>query len=95
MKDTPFTDARPADAPSAALPGIATPEEVLQTLSAILRGEKGDKPADLLKAAEDLARHYGMLGAREEKSPVKPEIAGAIEAAMQALREEHDGSRGA
>ena len=70
-------------------PGIATPEEVLAMFTAMLRGEKGDKPADQMKAAENLAKHYGMLAPREEKATsVKPEIAEEIEAALRSLKEE-------
>ena len=66
--------------------GIATPEEVLETFTAVLRGENGEKPAEQMKAAENLAKHYGMLAPREEKTTsVKPEIAEEIEAALQSL----------
>lgn len=65
-------------------PGIATPEEVLATFTAMLRSEK---PAEQLKAAENLAKHYGMLAPRDEKATsVRPEIAEEIEEALRALQ---------
>ena len=70
------------------LPGIATPEEVLAMFTAMLRGEKGEKPAEQMKAAENLARHYGMLAPREEKATsVRPEIAEEIEEALREMKE--------
>ena len=66
---------------------IATPDEVLATLTAMLRS---DRAADQLKAAESLARHYGMLAPREEKAQPREKIAREIEAAIQSL-EDHDG----
>ena len=70
--------------------GIATPEEVLATFTAMLRGEK---PAEQMKAAENLAKHYGMLTPREDRAAVKPEIAEEIEEAMRSL-EACDGQDG-
>lgn len=66
-------------------PDIASPEEVLAAFTAALRGERGEKPAEQLKAAEHLARHYGILSQREEPTGAKPEIAADIEAAMRQL----------
>ena len=72
-------------------PGIATPEEVLATFTAMLRG---DRPAEQMKAAESLAKHYGILSPREDRAPVKPELAAEIEAALKALEEHRDGQDG-
>lgn len=60
---------------------IATPREVLETFTALMRGEK---PAEQMKAAETLAKHYGLLTPRED-AVVRPEIAQEIEAAMAEL----------
>ena len=70
-------------------PGIATPEEVLEAFTAMMRGGGDEKPSDQLKAAEQLAKHYGILAPREEKAAasVKPELAEEIEAALRALKE--------
>ena len=69
------------------LPGIASPEEVLEMFTAMLRGEKGEKPAEQMKAAENLAKHYGMLAPKEEKATsVNPEIAEEIEEALRSLQ---------
>ena len=70
------------------VPGIASPEEVLEMFTAMLRGEKGERPAEQMKAAENLARHYGMLAPKEEKATsVDPEIAEEIEEALRELSE--------
>ena len=86
--------ALPDTAPAKVPPGqggdapIATPEEVLAILTNLLRS---DKAAEQLRAAEHLAKHYGMLSPREETSPVKTAVAGEIEAAVRSLREERHG----
>ena len=70
--------------------GIATPEEVLETFTAMLRGEKR---AEQLKAAESLAKHYGLLSPREEaRAACKPELAEEIEAAIEAMAGDAHGS---
>ena len=65
-------------------PDIATPEEVLAVLTSLLRS---DKIAEQLRAAEHLARHYGMLSPRDECAPDKTAVAGEIEAAIRSLEE--------
>lgn len=67
-------------------PDIATPEEVLATLTDLMRG---DKPSEKIKAAEHLAKHYGILTPTEEKADVKPEIVEEIDAALRAMEAQH------
>lgn len=67
---------------------IATPEEVLAILTNLLRS---DKAAEQLRAAEHLAKHYGILTPREEAQAGKSAIAGEIEAAIRSLEEERHG----
>lgn len=66
---------------------IATPREVLETLTAMLRGEKS---SEQMKAAEYLAKHYGLLAPKEERAPMKSELAGEIEAAVKAIEAERE-----
>ncbi len=57
-------------------PDIATREEVLETFTHLLRGEKS---AEQLKAADALAKYHGLFTPREEESACSPEILRAIE----------------
>lgn len=70
---------------------IATPEEVLAILTNLLRGSKS---AEQLRAAEHLAKHFGMLSPREETAPAKAAVAAEIEAAMRSLEEARHGQVG-
>lgn len=63
---------------------IATPDEVLSTLTELMRGEKS---AERLKAAEQLAKYHSLFTPRES-AEVSAEAAAAVEAAVAALRAE-------
>lgn len=65
---------------SPALP-IATPEEVLATFTELMRGEKS---AERLKAAEQLAKYHSLFTPREEAAD-PTEAAAAVEAAVAAI----------
>lgn len=80
-----------ADRQRARARSIATPEEVLEAFTAMLRGENGEKPAEQLRAAEQLARHYGILAPRDERAAPDAAIAGKIDAALAALEASDDG----
>ncbi len=59
---------------------IATPGEVLATFTELLRG---DKSAERLKAAEQLAKYHSLFSPKEEDGvPDMPEAAAAVEAAV-------------
>ncbi len=66
---------------------IASKEEVLETYTQLMRGEK---TAEQLKAADALAKYHGLFTPKEEESEKNtPEVAQAVEAAVaQMLREE-------
>lgn len=66
---------------------IASKEEVLETYTQLMRGEKA---AEQLKAADALAKYHGLFTPKEEGSEKNtPEVAQAVEAAVaQMLREE-------
>lgn len=66
---------------------IASPDEVLATLTELMRGEKS---AERLKAAEQLAKYHSLFAQRETEG-VSAETAAAVEAAVAALRAEHNG----
>lgn len=53
---------------------VAQPKEVLQALSRIMRGEAEAKPAEILRAAEMLGKHYGLFGGEPQQLPEAPQI---------------------
>lgn len=64
-------------------PDIATKEEVLETFTQLMRGEKA---AEQMKAADALAKYHGIFAGKEEDTPKRPpEMAQAIEDAIAAL----------
>ena len=67
-------------------PDIATPDEVLATFTELMRGEKA---AERLKAAEQLAKYHSLFSPKEA-APVDPgQAAIAVEAAVAELLAEH------
>lgn len=82
---------------------IASPEEVLQTFTQIMRGEMTEltgrrntegeeiflppKVSERSKAAELLGKRYGLFSDRQPDVRPKAELAQEIETAMQALHE--------
>jgi hypothetical protein len=59
-------------------PDIATPDEVLATFTELMRGEKS---AERLKAAEQLAKYHSLFAPKEETADPS-EAAAAVEAAV-------------
>lgn len=64
--------------PSTAL-DIATPDEVLATFTELMRGEKS---AERLKAAEQLAKYHSLFSPKEAAAADLTEVASAVEAAV-------------
>ncbi len=62
---------------------IATPAEVLETFTQLMRGEKG---SEQLKAAEQLAKYHSLFAPKEENAP-RPEVIEAIDEAVQRIRD--------
>lgn len=60
-------------------PDIATPDEVLATFTELMRGEKS---AERLKAAEQLAKYHSLFAPKEEAPADMTEAANAVEAAV-------------
>ena len=60
-------------------PDIATPDEVLATFTELMRGEKS---AERLKAAEQLAKYHSLFTPKEEAAVDMTEAASAVEAAV-------------
>ena len=60
-------------------PDIATPDEVLATFTELKRGEKS---AERLKAAEQLAKYHSLFAPKEESAADMTEAANAVEAAV-------------
>ena len=60
-------------------PDIATPDEVLATFTELMRGEKS---AERLKAAEQLAKYHSLFTPKEEAAADMTEAANAVEAAV-------------
>ncbi len=60
-------------------PDIASPDEVLETFTELLRGEKS---AERLKAAEQLAKYHSLFVPKEKVSADLTEAASAVEAAV-------------
>lgn len=57
-------------------PDIATKEEVLETFTQLMRGEK---TAEQMKAADALAKYHGLFAGKEDEAPRRPpEVAQAI-----------------
>ena len=65
---------------------VASPEEVLETFTAIMRSGKGNEQ---MKAAETLAKHYGLLTPRENAAVPAGEAIAAVEEVMKALEVRH------
>ncbi len=63
-------------------PDIATKEEVLETFTQLMRGEK---TAEQMKAADALAKYHGLFAGKEEAPRRPPEVAQAIDDAIAAL----------
>ena len=59
-------------------PSIATPDEVLATFTELMRG---DKSAERLKAAEQLAKYHSLFAPKEDAAEPS-EAAAAVEAAV-------------
>ena len=59
-------------------PNIATPDEVLATFTELMRG---DKSAERLKAAEQLAKYHSLFSPKEDTADPS-EAAAAVEAAV-------------
>lgn len=75
---------------------IATADEVLETLTQLLRSEK---TAEQLKAAEHLAKYHSLFSAREA-APPDPNLIAEIDDALRRIMahreqadEPHEGSR--
>jgi len=66
-------------------PDIATPDEVLATFTELMRGEKS---AERLKAAEQLAKYHSLFTPKEE-TPDLTETASAVEAAVASILAAH------
>ena len=65
--------------PHDAAADIATPDEVLATFTELMRGEK---TAERLKAAEQLAKYHSLFSPKEEAAADLTEAASAVEAAV-------------
>lgn len=61
---------------------IATPDEVLATFTELMRG---DKSAERLKAAEQLAKYHSLFAPKEEAA-ISSEAAAEVEAAVAAIQ---------
>ncbi len=68
--------------------GIATPDEVLATFTELMRGEKS---AERLKAAEQLAKYHSLFSPKEEAAADLTEAASAVEKAVADILAEHGG----
>ena len=67
-------------------PDIATPAEVLATFTELMRGEKS---AERLKAAEQLAKYHSLFSPKEDTADPS-EAAAAVEAAVASILAAHD-----
>ena len=65
---------------------IATPEEVLATFTELMRG---DKSAERLKAAEQLAKYHSLFTQKEEVADLD-DAAAAVEEAVAAILQERN-----
>ena len=68
--------------PKEAAAHIAPPEEVLATFTELMRGEKS---AERLKAAEQLAKYHSLFTPKEE-AVISSDAAAEVEAAVAALQ---------
>ena len=66
-------------------PDIATPDEVLATFTELMRG---DKSAERLKAAEQLAKYHSLFTPREDSADPSA-AAAAVEVAVAELLAAH------
>ena len=66
-------------------PDIATPDEVLATFTELMRGEKS---AERLKAAEQLAKYHSLFSPTEDAAD-PTEAATAVEAAVASILAAH------
>lgn len=64
-------------------PPIATPDEVLATFTELMRG---DKSAERLKAAEQLAKYHSLFAPKESGGDLSA-AAAEVEAAVEAIRD--------
>ena len=62
-------------------PDIATPDEVLETFTQLMRSEK---TSEQLKAAEQLAKYHSLFTQKEEAA-IRPEVIAQIEEAVQRI----------
>ena len=69
-------------------PDIATPDEVLATFTELMRGEKS---AERLKAAEQLAKYHSLFTVKEDAG-ISADTASKVEAAVAAILAEHGSS---
>lgn len=69
-------------------PDIATPDEVLATFTELMRG---DKSAERLKAAEQLAKYHSLFSPKEEAADLT-QAASAVEAAVADMLAGRSGS---
>ena len=74
---------------SGAEPDIATPDEVLATFTELMRGEKS---AERLKAAEQLAKYHSLFTPKEADAVDLTQAASAIEAAVADILAERSSS---
>ena len=72
--------------PHNAAADIATPDEVLATFTELMRGEKS---AERLKAAEQLAKYHSLFAPKEEAA-ISPDAAAEVEAAVAAILAERE-----
>ena len=66
-----------------AAPDIATAEEVLATFTRLMRSEK---PAEQLKAAEQMAKYYSLFTPRDDPA-VTPQIIAEVQSAVEEVRQ--------
>lgn len=66
---------------------IATPDEVLATFTELMRGEKS---AERLKAAEQLAKYHSLFTPKEE-ADMSADAAAEVEAAVAAIQAKWNG----
>ena len=75
-------DTQPGTAPE-----IATPDEVLATFTELMRGEKS---AERLKAAEQLAKYHSLFAPKEDARSDLTEAASAVEEAVAQILAQRD-----
>ena len=72
----------PITARDAGSPDIATPDEVLETFTQLMRSEK---TSEQLKAAEQLAKYHSLFTPREEAT-IRPELIAEINEAVRRIQ---------